>query len=281
MTFLSAKPALFACCLCAAVISAPAFADKISHPKAVFAGLDKITGRIISFEVTADETVQFGSLQVTPRSCFTRPPTEAPLTLGFVEVEEVSAKDDSKKIFSGWMFAASPGLHGVEHPVYDVWLTDCKGGTTIIKEEVAAIPEAPRSGSQLRGSSPAPGTGLGSATPPRGGAAAPPPPAAPAPSANQLPSGSQLPPRPQATPQPTIVPSPLPPAQPAQQARPSQTQTLGGAPVPPANIGGAASAPTQLPGVRSPDIPIPPADVGRAQQRRAPSQTYFPTESNR
>lgn len=281
MTFLSAKPALFACCLCAAAISAPAFADKISHPKAVFAGLDKITGRIISFEVTADETVQFGSLQVTPRSCFTRPPTEAPLTLGFVEVEEVSAKDDSKKIFSGWMFAASPGLHGVEHPVYDVWLTDCKGGTTIIKEEVAAIPEAPRSGSQLRGSSPAPGTGLGSATPPRGGAAAPLPPAAPAPSANQLPSGSQLPPRPQATPQPTIVPSPLPPAQPAQQARPSQTQTLGGAPVPPANIGGSASAPTQLPGVRSPDIPIPPADVGRAQQRRAPSQTYFPTESNR
>jgi hypothetical protein len=275
MTFLSAKPALFACCLTAAALSAPAFADKISHPKAVFAGLDKITGRIISFEVTGDETVQFGSLQVTPRSCFTRPPTEAPLTLGFVEVEEVSAKDESKKIFSGWMFAASPGLHGVEHPVYDVWLTDCKGGTTIIKEEVAAIPEEPRSGSQLRGSSPAPGTGLGAASPPRGTASAP--------ASNQLPSGSQLPPRPQqqAVPQPTIVPSPLPPAQPSQQARPAPPQTLGGAPIPPANIGGNASAPAQLPGVRSPDIPVPPADIGRAQPRRAPSQTYFPTESNR
>jgi len=273
-----------------------AVADPIRHPTAVFAGLDKTTGRIINFDVAIGESVQFGTLQVTPRVCNTRPQTETPQTTSFVEVDELIVKPnrdfkaeraaaatakESKKIFSGWMFAGSPGLHGVEHPVYDVWLTDCKGGTTIIKEEVAAIPEAPRSGSQLRGSSPAPGTGLGSATPPRGGAAAPPPPAAPAPSANQLPSGSQLPPRPQATPQPTIVPSPLPPAQPAQQARPSQTQTLGGAPVPPANIGGAASAPTQLPGVRSPDIPIPPADVGRAQQRRAPSQTYFPTESNR
>ncbi len=273
MTTFSAKPVLLACCLSAVgLISAPAMADKISHPKAVFAGLDKITGRIISFEVSADETVQFGSLQVVPRSCFTRPATEAPLTVGFVEVEEVSAKEEAKKIFSGWMFAASPGLHGVEHPVYDVWLTDCKGGTTIIKEEVAAIPNEPRSGTQLRGSSPAPGTGLGSAAAPRGTAT-------PQPSANQLPSGSQLPPRPQA-PQPAIVPSPLPPA-PAQQARPSQPQTLGGAPVPPANIGGNASAPAQLPGVRSPDVPIPPADIGRAQQRRAPSQTYFPTESNR
>jgi hypothetical protein len=273
MRTFSAKPVLVACCLSAVgLISAPAIADKISHPKAVFAGLDKITGRIISFEVSADETVQFGSLQVVPRSCFTRPATEAPLTVGFVEVEEVSAKEEAKKIFSGWMFAASPGLHGVEHPVYDVWLTDCKGGTTIIKEEVAAIPNEPRSGTQLRGSSPAPGTGLGSAAAPRGTAT-------PQPSANQLPSGSQLPQRPQA-PQPAIVPSPLPPA-PAQQARPSQPQTLGGAPVPPANIGGNASAPAQLPGVRSPDVPIPPADIGRAQQRRAPSQTYFPTESNR
>ena len=116
-----------------------ALADKIRHPTAVFAGLDKITGRIINFDVAAEETVQFGSLQITPRTCFTRPPTEAPQTTGFVEVEEVVASEDNKKIFSGWMFAASPGLHGVEHPVYDVWLTDCKGGSTVIKE-VATLP---------------------------------------------------------------------------------------------------------------------------------------------
>ncbi len=81
-----------------------------------------------------DETVQFGSLQVTPRVCNTRPQTEAPQTTGFVEVDEQEGvKNEAKRIFSGWMFAASPGLHGVEHPVYDVWLTDCKGGKEIVQ----------------------------------------------------------------------------------------------------------------------------------------------------
>ena len=135
-----------------ACLAGPAQADKIRHPTAVFAGLDKISGRIISFDVAADETVQFGSLQVTPRACFTRPPTEAPQTTGFVEIDEVIEKSDNKKIFSGWMFAASPGLHGVEHAVYDVWLTDCKGGSTIVKE-TAALPEE-----NILAPSPRPGT---------------------------------------------------------------------------------------------------------------------------
>jgi hypothetical protein len=123
----------------------PAPADPIRHPTAVFAGLDKTTGRIINFDVAIEETVQFGSLQVTPRVCNTRPQTEAPQTTSFVEVDEqignaehrAAGKGEAKRIFSGWMFAASPGLHGVEHPVYDVWLVDCKGG-----KEVAAQPAA-------------------------------------------------------------------------------------------------------------------------------------------
>lgn len=118
-----------------------AHADKIKHPTAVFAGLDKITGRIIAFDVAIDETVQFGSLQITPRVCFTRPPTEAPLTDSFVEVDELLEDKRFKRIFSGWMFAASPGLHGVEHPVYDVWLTDCKGEGQLIQAPVEARKE--------------------------------------------------------------------------------------------------------------------------------------------
>ena len=114
------------------LMSSVAQADKIKHPTAVFSGLDKITGRIISFEVATDETVQFGSLQITERACFTRPPTEAPQTTTFVEVDETDASNQYKRIFSGWMFAASPGLHGIEHPVYDIWLTDCKGGSEVI-----------------------------------------------------------------------------------------------------------------------------------------------------
>ena len=120
----------------------PAAADKIKHPIAVFSGLDKITGRIISFEAAIDETVQFGSLQITPRVCYSRPPTEAPRTDVFAEVDEVEENKHTHRIFTGWMFADSPGMHGIEHPVYDIWLTDCKGGTQII-HEAPAVADAP------------------------------------------------------------------------------------------------------------------------------------------
>jgi hypothetical protein len=100
--------------------------QKITNKGALFSGLDKITGRIINFDVAIGETVQFGALQVTPRICYTRPPTETPNTDAFIEVDEVTLQGEVKRIFTGWMFATSPGLHGVEHPIYDVWLTDCK-----------------------------------------------------------------------------------------------------------------------------------------------------------
>ncbi|MGD9542841.1 MAG: DUF2155 domain-containing protein [Methylocystis sp.] len=145
-----------------ALFAVAASAEPIRHPTAVFAGLDKTTGRIINFDVTIDETVQFGALQVTPRVCNTRPQTETPQTTSFVEVDElvlkseprsearaeaakVEGKQEAKRIFSGWMFAASPGLHGVEHPVYDVWLVDCKGGKDMTAQpaEATATPAAP------------------------------------------------------------------------------------------------------------------------------------------
>ena len=103
-----------------------ASAEPIKNPVAVFSGLDKITGRIITFDVLIDETVQFGALQVTPRVCNTRPPTEPAQTTAFVEVDEITLANEIRRLFTGWMFAASPGLHAVEHPVYDVWLVDCR-----------------------------------------------------------------------------------------------------------------------------------------------------------
>jgi len=130
-----------ACAL--APFASPAHADKIANPTAVFDGLDKITGRIITFAVKIDETVQFGTLQITPRVCYTRPPTDQPQTDGFVQVDEIDERKQEKRIFSGWMFADSPGLHGVEHPIYDVWLIDCKGGTTVIRDAPQAEASAP------------------------------------------------------------------------------------------------------------------------------------------
>ena len=110
------------------VVSEPP-ATKITNKKASFSGLDKITGRIINFDEDIGETVQFGALRVKTSACYTRPSTEAANTDAFVEVDEITLQGEVKRIFSGWMYAASPGLHGVEHPVYDIWLTDCKGPT--------------------------------------------------------------------------------------------------------------------------------------------------------
>lgn len=136
-------------------------ADTIRNPTASFAGLDKITGRIITFDVAMDETVQFGTLQITPRVCLTRPQTETPLTEGFVEVDEIATGQDgaktAKRNFSGWMFAASPGLHGVEHPVYDVWLKNCKGGVEVTPSPVNAQPDANKPPPANASAPPAPG----------------------------------------------------------------------------------------------------------------------------
>jgi hypothetical protein len=108
------------------VAIAPAAADRISNPIAVFAGLDKITGLTTTFETKIGEEKRFGGLIVKADACYTRDITEEPKTTSFVEVEELESDDTRKKIFSGWMFAESPGLSAVEHPIYDVWLTGCR-----------------------------------------------------------------------------------------------------------------------------------------------------------
>ncbi|WP_029074009.1 DUF2155 domain-containing protein [Kaistia adipata] len=124
-------PALVAAALASLLAGTSAHAERITNPVAEFAGLDKITGRIITFDVYMDETVQFGALQVTPRACYSRPATEQPQTDAFVEVDEITLNRKVRRIFSGWMFADSPGLHAVDHAVYDVWLANCKTSSTV------------------------------------------------------------------------------------------------------------------------------------------------------
>jgi len=142
------RPIRFAACAVAAIglgglWVAPASAERITNKIAIFAALDKVTARISRLEVPLDQTVQFGALKVTARSCFTRPPTEPPKTTAFVEVQEIKLDGSEQPIFHGWMFAQSPGLHAVEHPVFDVWLTDCQDG-----EEVTATAEGDQQGEQ-------------------------------------------------------------------------------------------------------------------------------------
>ena len=100
-------------------------AQRFENQVAVFAALDKVTARISKLEIPLNQALEFGSLKVTPRICYSRAPDEPPKTSTFVEVEETMLDGQKKKIFSGWMFAESPGLNAVEHPIFDVWLTGC------------------------------------------------------------------------------------------------------------------------------------------------------------
>ncbi|MEL7543755.1 MAG: DUF2155 domain-containing protein [Pseudomonadota bacterium] len=113
--------------LMALVPSNVADARRLENPTAVFAALDKVTARISKLEVGLDDTSKFGALKITPRVCYSRPPTEPPKTTAFVEVTEIKLDGSERRIFSGWMFAESPGVNSVEHPVFDVWLTGCSG----------------------------------------------------------------------------------------------------------------------------------------------------------
>ncbi len=124
-----------AVCICAVasafVLMSPVSAARLENRVAIFSGIDKITGRITSVDVYSDETVQFGALQVTPKVCYSRDQTEAQKIDAFVEVDEITLDRKIKRIFTGWMFADSPGLNAVEHPIYDVWLTGCKQDSTV------------------------------------------------------------------------------------------------------------------------------------------------------
>jgi hypothetical protein len=128
----------------------PAAAQRIENSVAIFAALDKVTAKISRLEVPLNQTATFGALKVTPRVCYTRAPTEQPKTTTFVEVEETQLDGKQKRIFSGWMFADSPGLNAVEHPVFDVWLTDCAQPRVVSQQRPpraglppGAAPEAP------------------------------------------------------------------------------------------------------------------------------------------
>ncbi len=109
-----------------ALLTPSAFAQRIDNRVAIFSGIDKITGRITTFDVYINETVRFGPLEITPRVCFSRPVSEKPKTTSFLEVDEITLERRIRRIFTGWMFAESPGLNAIEHPVRDVWLVGCK-----------------------------------------------------------------------------------------------------------------------------------------------------------
>lgn len=102
----------------------PALAEPMNT--AVLQGLDKVTARVSTLRIGVGETVRLGTLEVIVRHCDKRPPEEPPESAAFLDIWEVRPGEAAAALFRGWMFASSPGLNALEHPVYDVWLLDCE-----------------------------------------------------------------------------------------------------------------------------------------------------------
>ena len=95
-------------------------------PVVVLQGLDKITARVSTFEIEVGKVGSFGVLSIEVQSCKKKPPTEPPEKVAFVIINDLKPGEKMIEVFKGWMFASSPSLNGLEHPVYDVWVLDCR-----------------------------------------------------------------------------------------------------------------------------------------------------------
>jgi hypothetical protein len=120
-------------------LSSPSYAVMEDYPSIKLQGLDKSVGRTTTFEAKVGSTIQYGPLFIKIHACRKSPPIEAPESAAFLQVWEVPpGSQKSEWVFSGWMFASSPALSAMDHPVYDVWVLDCTGREEPNEEAAAA-----------------------------------------------------------------------------------------------------------------------------------------------
>jgi hypothetical protein len=135
-----------AACLCVSLLATTVQAEGpvLEYRVAVLQGLDKVTARISALHAPLDQPTRFGTLEVVARACRETPPTEPPESAAFLQIRELPAASDTEgtpvDLFSGWMFASSPAVSALEHPVYDIWVTDCAEPIAPI-EGVQGVPE--------------------------------------------------------------------------------------------------------------------------------------------
>jgi hypothetical protein len=101
---------------------------------ALLQGMDKVTARVTKIQAPIGQVVKFGTLEIIARTCDKRPPEEPPESAAFLDIWEVREGAAATSLYRGWMFASSPALSAMEHPVYDVWVLDCVSGQDVAPE---------------------------------------------------------------------------------------------------------------------------------------------------
>ena len=117
-------------CVCISLLPVTGQAQSwLNSEQALLQTLDKITARIATVEVSLNQPLRFGTLEIELKHCAFRPPEEPPEAAAFLEIRDIGFANDSTQdkiiVFSGWMFASSPAVSSLEHPVYDVTLLAC------------------------------------------------------------------------------------------------------------------------------------------------------------
>lgn len=99
--------------------------EMTEYPRVKLQSLDKGTARTMTFDAKVGSTLRFGPLYIRVQSCQKSSPIDEPESAAFLQIWEVDTDDNADWVFSGWMFASSPGLSPMDHPIYDVWVLDC------------------------------------------------------------------------------------------------------------------------------------------------------------
>lgn len=127
-----------------AAIPALAAVPTIDQPIAILRALDKTTARVEELNIPVNQPLKFGTLIITAHTCRVTPPEEMPEAASFLEVSEFKPGEKDIPLFRGWMFASSPALSAMEHPVYDIWVTGCKAPAAAAQPTPApAVPAVP------------------------------------------------------------------------------------------------------------------------------------------
>jgi len=92
----------------------------------ILRGLDKMTGQADNIFAPIGVPVQFATLSITARYCYSTPQSETPETTAFLQIEDERPDKPKRQVFSGWMLASSPSLNAMQHPLYDVSVISCR-----------------------------------------------------------------------------------------------------------------------------------------------------------
>jgi hypothetical protein len=88
--------------------------------------LDKITARVKTLEINVSESNFFETLNIEIYACYKNPPEEIPEDFVLLRIYDNLSQDEIKFVYQGWMISSSPAVTPLEHPIYDLWLIECK-----------------------------------------------------------------------------------------------------------------------------------------------------------